>query len=494
MDGSKPYRRLLPAGVLSVAGLAGCVTAPAYRPVIPQAPPPAASASNPAPGSPSAASPVPAAPATPPAAAPPAAPPADSPPRFAMPPAPPQSSADAAPSAGPELNPPSANGADLHLSAPMGVLQTPLPAPPQPITVPGDSSPAQPATQVPAGGNPAGQAAVSVSVDAGETATPDQPKKPPKKKPKPAKPADPPMSPLARLRQRFHMLTHPSEKQAPQKEPETTTHATHLVTGSRVPLPTAGATMTVQAAPLHPLYAADDAQNGPPPAASMQTARIEPTPAPPSSASAAMQPSANSEIEQWSSHRTPAASTTQRTPQTAESPDEFTAISDEEYRATVAKIARSNEPTATTETPAPPAIGPPKSQDQARSTLPATPQSAAPAVGSNVPAVPGQAQTWIVIPQRKIDRSGPPFGPSGGGSNLAASAPATDTVRDLAVGAPSSAAWVPPASPGPTIAPASSTSAGSSPTAPIPTATFTPGWSQPPATLEAPPASSAASP
>jgi len=503
MDCSKPFRRLLALGFVSVAGLTGCATAPAYRPVVTStAPPhPVVTATPAASGAPVAVSPAPGPPISdaPASAAP--APPADSPARVTTPPTPPQSTSDSGTNGAPALDLPSTNGVQPYLNAPMGVLQTPLPTPPAPITVPSETDQPQTAPQVPAVGGAPGQPAVSVNIDAesGRGAPPDgSTQKPADKKRKAAKPVDPPLSPLARLRNRFHSLTHPS-KPAPKKEgPATTTHATHLVTGSRVPLPTADVALKVQTPPIHGLYASDDAENARPGAASVAAVPVQ-SPTQPSGENsqastavvAATQPVTKSGVEEWP-HSAPAA-TPRSSALTTEAADDFTAIPDEEYRATVAKIQSASEPAPKTEWPAQRATtSTPALQDQAQSTPPAPPP-APPAVGSTAPNSPsGEAGAWIVIPQAlpKADRLQPPAESSqSDAASLAASTPAVETLRDLASGSPSTAGWSPAVSQGPVIEPASSPNpVGSNQIDPVGNsgAAFNPGWTLPPAVYEVP--------
>src|SRR5580704_12289497 len=78
MDRSKPFRRLLPVGILSAVGFAGCASTPAYRPLItsqaPSRPPAAAEApanSSSVPVAPSLGAPIAPTPAAPPVDAPP---------------------------------------------------------------------------------------------------------------------------------------------------------------------------------------------------------------------------------------------------------------------------------------------------------------------------------------------------------------------------------------------------------------------------------------
>jgi hypothetical protein len=490
MDRAKPFRRLLPLGLVSVAGLTGCATAPAYRPVVTSQPPTAsvATAGPAASGAPVAASPAPGPPSSDAPASTAPEPPADSPARVITPPAPPQSTSDSGASSGPALDVPSTNGVQPSLNAPMGVLQTPLPTPPAPITVPSETDQPQAAPQAPADGGLPGQASVSVNIDAGRgnAAAPDaSTPKPAEKKRKPAKPVDPPLSPLARLRNRFHSLTHPS-KPAPKKEdPATTTHATHLVTGSRVPLPTADVAIKVQTPPVHGLYASDDAANASPVAGSVATAPAQ-SPTPPSGENS----QASTGIEQWP-HTAPVTTPLPSTA-TADSADDFTAISDEEYRATVAKIQGSSEQTPKAEWPVQPATSSePASQDQAQSTQPAPPP-APPALGSAAPtSPPGEAGAWRVIPQAlpKADRLRPAESSRSDAPTVAASTPAVETLRDLASGAPATAAWSPAVSHELVIEPASGPSPdGSNPIDPRGNsgATFNPGWTLPPAVSQEP--------
>jgi hypothetical protein len=269
------------------------------------------------------------------------------------------------------------------------------------------------------------------------------------------------------------------------------------VTGSRVPLPTADVAIKVQASPIHGLYASDDAENARPVAGSAAAAPVL-SPTQPSGENsqanngtvAATQTATNTGIEQWP--RSAAAATPRPSAASTESAEDFTAIPEEEYRATVAKIQGSSEPTPKAEWPVQRATtSEPASQDQAQSTQPAPPP-APPAVGSTAPnSVPGEAGAWIVIPQAlpKADRLPPAEPNRSEAPSLATNVPAVQTLRDLASGSPSTADWSPPVSPGPVIEPASSPGpAGSNQIEPNTNsgAAFNPGWTLPPAVYEEP--------
>jgi hypothetical protein len=158
----------------------------------------------------------------------------------------------------------------------------------------------------------------------------------------------------------------------------------------------------------------------------------------------------------------------------------------------VAKIQGMSEPTPKAEWPGQPATtSGPASQDQAQSTQP-TPPPAPPAVGSTAPSsVPGEAGAGIVIPHAlpRVDRLRPAEPNRSEAPSLATNGPAVQTLRDLALGSPSTADWSPPVSPGPVIEPASSPGAdGSNPIDPNTNsgAMFNPGWTFPPGVYEEP--------
>ncbi|HET6326450.1 MAG TPA: hypothetical protein VFG04_17375 [Planctomycetaceae bacterium] len=367
MDRSKPFRRLLPVGILSAAGFAGCASAPAYRPVVTaQAPAgPLATAQAPANSSPVPVAPSLGAPIEPA----PAAPPMDPPPRpdlSATPAAPASepsvSSGPGLNAPGPVLNAPGLGGVQPYLSAPMGVLQTPLTPPPAPpATAPENGQPLT-APQLPSDAAVSGpaQSSVSVNIDAEHsngTAATDAAQKPASKKSKPAKPADPPLSPLARLRKRFHSFTHPAPKMAVPEGDSKPVAAAQVtvarpVSGYRTPLPTPEVAVKVATPPVHGLYASDDVDTTRPVVSDVKTARAEPgsqqaQSAPPLSitpSTTATNPVANNEIEQWPFSAPATATTSAPNPQTADSND-FTAISGEDYRASTAQIEHTSGPT-----------------------------------------------------------------------------------------------------------------------------------------------------
>ncbi|HEV8002766.1 MAG TPA: hypothetical protein VGP63_22965, partial [Planctomycetaceae bacterium] len=140
MDRSKPFRRLLPVGILSAAGFAGCASTPAYRPLITSQAPsrPVAAAEAPAnsssvPVAPSLGAPIEPAPAAPPMDPPPRPGTYESPAQSSNEPSqsPPSQSPPSQPT-GPAFEAPGAGSVQPHLSTPMGVLQTPLIPPPAP--------------------------------------------------------------------------------------------------------------------------------------------------------------------------------------------------------------------------------------------------------------------------------------------------------------------------------------------------------------------------
>jgi hypothetical protein len=504
MDRSRPFRRLLPAvGILSAAGFAGCASAPAYRPVVTSQAPsrPVATADSSADSSLAPATPAPGPPSVPPPAAP-AAPLPDAPPLSLMPAPPSQSVSEPGASGGPALAAPAPSGVQPYLSAPMGVLQTPLAAPPAPAATPTDSGPPLPAGQLPADAAPSAPAAPSVSVNidaatgagAAPAAAPQKPQ--PGKKSTSKKPADPPLSPLARLRKRFHSFVHPdpkkdSEQKSALADPQgPATQVARPVSGYRVPLPTAEVAVKVSTPPVHGLYASDDVDNTRPIVSDVNTARVEPTPqqpqeisqAPITSAAAATKPNADSEIEQWP-YSAPATTTAHPNPEAAGSTEDFTAISAEEYRTGVAKIEHANGPTTTELSIQPATASPPPAPQQAQPDDSAPPQasfvvgSAGPAtvapavvvspVAVSPVAAPGPAEgekpTMVVIPQASPrPTADPPAQPaqssSPEGSHESAGAGTGESIRDLSSSAPSFAAlWSPP-SQRPAIEPISSSS------------------------------------
>jgi hypothetical protein len=505
MDRSKPFRRLLPVGVVSVAGLAGCCTAPAYRAVVTSQPPHSVVAAVPAPGTsqpPAEVSPEVVVPApSVPGAALPALPPATS----APPLAPPQSNGNTG-SVAPA--PPSAlvPSSQLYLNAPMGTLQSPLPpAPAPPAASQTEAAQPAPAITAPNLGIPV-QAPATHNGDSGNgTAPGDSAQKPLAKNKKSAKPNDPPPSPLARLRKRFHDFAHPPTKPAPKKDGDQTAStepttvakgATQPVIGYRVPLPTAepGVAVRIQTPLTHPMYAADDVETTHPAATNGQTAAVAATsqlaaplitaqPAAPlvtaqpamplasaASATAATSNKAANEdsLEQWPYRG--GASTMPDQPQTATqtavqaTDDDFTAIPVEEYRATVLKIEPQTNSPAHAETafqppPAPPATsGPTSGSDEQHVQSPETavpvshPVRATPAAGSGSAERP----EMIVIPQA-VHRTDRPeqLGDSSSGeekagedrrigvdqSNEPAVARGHVDLRDLSSGPPAPTTW-----------------------------------------------------
>jgi hypothetical protein len=443
MDRSKPFRRLLPVGVVSVAGLAGCCTAPAYRPVMTSQPPRAAVAAVPAPST----SQPPAevvqevvvpAPNVGPGTAPAASPPATA----VTPPTPPQTIGTTTPAAPPPPSAISVPTSQLYLNAPMGTLQSPLPPPPAPPAA-SQTETAQPAPAIPAPnlGIPV-QAPAAPNGDSGSGNAPgDADKKPLAKNKKSAKPNDPPPSPLARLRKRFHDFAHPPMKPAPKKDGEQTASTepttvakgvTQPVIGYRVPLPTAepGVAVRVQSPPTHPMYAADDVEAHPV-AANGQTAAVAATaqlaaplitaqpaaplvtaqPAAPATAPMPDKSASAENLEQWPYRggAVTAPDQPQKATQTAvqAADDDFTAIPVEEYRATVLKIAPQTKSPTHGETafqppPAPPATPEPMGSSdehhiQASETATPTSHAVQPISGGGSTSRDGAK--LIVIPQ-----------------------------------------------------------------------------------------------
>jgi hypothetical protein len=454
MDGSKPFRHLLPLGIISLSALTGCVTAPAYRPVAtaeaparPMDPFPAAIsgtsgslANGPVPYSPP---PIPPAPPAASLATP-------------MPPAPPVSIAEPAPTTGPALSIPNSEPAASPSNAPMGVPQMPLAPPTAPPAelVPEAAAPPV-APQLPGDAASAGQSSVSmkVDVDAGSKAAVDATTQtpPPAKKPKPPKKPDPPLSPLARLRKRFQSFTHPAPKPTPKKDGEVVTATTPAVTGPRVPLPTADVAIKVQTPPIHGLYAADDPKEDHAVADSAPAPRVEPSmqvageqhssPAGPSSAPTA-KPAEDGNVEQWPGTAPSVAVPRART--SAGLGDDFTAISDDEYRATVAKIEPPYQPAAIVASSKQPTANPTTDEKSARSPE----RDGQPRSTSGIPSAPpvGQQGAWMVIPQAapRVDRLSPPIGPAELDQNRLTSAQSPASIHDLVSGAPAPAM---PASP-----------------------------------------------
>jgi hypothetical protein len=452
MDGSKPFRQLLPLGIISLSALTGCVTAPAYRPVATAEAParpmdPFPSATSGISGSP-ANGPVPySLPPSPPAAS--LATP--------MPPVPPASIAEPAPTTGPALSIPNSEPATAPSNAPMGVPQMPLAPPAAPPSELAPEAAAPPvAPQLPGDAASAGQSSVSVKVDldAGSKAAVDATTQtpPPAKKPKPAKKPDPPLSPLARLRRRFQSLTHPAPKPTPKKDGEQAAATAPAATGPRVPLPTADVAIKVQTPPVHGLYAADDPRDDHALPDSVPAPRVEPSmqvtgeqhssPAAPPSAPTA-KPAEDGQVEQWPGT---ASSVVVRSASTSPgSAGDFTAISDEEYRATVAKIEPPSQPSAIVASSKSLPTNPSPDEKQGQSTG----RDRQTQSSSGVPSAPpvGQQGAWMVIPQAapRVDRLSPPIGPGVLDQNRLTSAQSPGSIQDLVSGAPASA--MPPSPP-----------------------------------------------
>jgi hypothetical protein len=339
------------------------------------------------------------------------------------------------------------------LSAPMGVLQTPLPSPP--IVV----QPSEPARLTAPG--PAESIAPSVPAATDATIAPATKKVA-------TKPADPPLSPLARLRKKFHSLTHPAPKPAKKDtdalaagdQAGTTKAGVSVASGPRVPIPTAsiGVAVRVEKPPLHPLYASDEVESLPPIASSTQTAQVdatvrpgEPLPLVPPAPPAVPASSSSNEIEQWP-HGGDTPPSEQPATVKVEGVEDFTAISPEEYRATVAKInAPDNGPTVIDMSKAPADV-PPAAQQQVQRTQPQTHEP---------PAVPAAAQSssretspaMIVIPQAAHQMTIPtdpvePTSPATPSESLAARN--VDSPTDPA-STPTSAVWSTATGPGQTI-------------------------------------------
>jgi len=463
MDRSKPLRRLLPVGVLSAAGLAGCASSPAYRPVTTSPTPP-----NPVVVSPSAAAPGPVGPAP---TAPPSGPVNSSPAPNAEPivtppalPAPPQAAdaplvppppptgmpappvSETAPPSSPAGTGPGAAVTEPLLSAPMGVLQTPLPSPPVVV------QPSEPARLT----APGPTESIAPSVPAATDATPA-----PATKKAAAKPADPPLSPLARLRKKFHSLTHPAKptkKDADALAAGDAKAGVTVASGPRVPIPTAsvGVAARVERPPLHPLYASDEGESLPPIASSTQTAQVDATvrpiepPVPPAQLAVPASSSSN-KIEQWPNGGDAPPSEQPATVK-VEGVEDFTAISPEEYRATVAKINAPDSGPTIIDMSKTPAEVPPAAQQQVQTAQPKTPEP---------PAVPAAAQSstresppMVVIPQA-AHRVTIPTDPVESSSPATPSASLVarnvESPTDPSAAPPTSAAWSAPSVPGQTI-------------------------------------------
>jgi hypothetical protein len=468
MDRSKPLRRLLPVGVLSAAGLAGCASTPAYRPVMTSPTPP-----NPVVVSPSVTAPGPvgaapiaplsapvspgAAPNAEPIVAPPALPappqavdaPLVPPPPPTVMPAPPVS--ETAPPSSPAGAAPGAAVTEPLLSAPMGVLQTPLPSPPVVV------QPSEPARLT----APGPAESIAPSVPAATDATPA-----PATKKAATKPADPPLSPLARLRKKFHSLTHPAPK--PTKKDTDALAAgdakagVTVASGPRVPIPTAsvGVAVRVEKPPFHPLYASDEVESLPPIASSTQTAQvdatvqpIQPLPLVPPAPPAVPASSSSDEIEQWP-HGGDAPPSDQPATVKVEGVEDFTAISPEEYRATVAKINAPDSGPTIIDMSKTPVDVPAATQQQVQTTqpktheppaVPAAAQSSSRDTNSPMIVIP-QAAHQVTIPTDPVRPTGPATPP---GESLAARN--DDSPTDATATPPTAAAWSTATVPGQTI-------------------------------------------
>jgi hypothetical protein len=343
------------------------------------------------------------------------------------------------------------------------------------------------------------QPSVSVKIEGGDSTDPAASAQKPRaaKKPKPAKPGDQSLSPLARLRARFQLLTHPS-KPAPKKEaPGTTSHSTHLVTGARVPLPAADVAAQAPAPSVHGLYASDEGGTSSPDSTTVQTAPSLPATQAGAATSqvsvdpgAATMPGGSNEVEKWP-HNQSTGTAIRSSAATTDSADDFTAIPDDEYRATVAKIAPADAPKTTAQwsTESTSTNAPPAQQSQAQSTESAPPP-APPALGSTRPnPIPGEAGAWMAIPKTSPKDSLRPAAEQAGsvGRNLSARTSAADAVRDHVVGAPSTVGWSPSAAQDAAIEPAASPNSGGStqiePNSSAETS-INPGWSLPPAIYE----------
>jgi hypothetical protein len=555
MDRSKPFRRLLPVGILSAAGFAGCASAPAYRPVVTSQAPvrPLAAADASANSSSVPATQPPSPPVAPPAAVP-VTPPVDGSGVTLMPAPPSQSVSEPAAPGGPApaLSAPGPNDVQPYLSSPMGVLQTPLTPPSAPPAAPSEGGQPLLAPQLPADTSLSAPAPPSVAVkvdaavgtDGGAAGAAEKPL--PGKKPKPTKPAEPPLSPLARLRKRFHSITHPPKKDPDQKsvlaDPHgTATEVAHSVSGYRVPLPNGEIAVKVATPPIHGLYASDDVDNPRPIASDVKTARVEPSapqsveiaPAPVTSAAAATKPVADTEIEQWP-YSAPTTTTARPNPAPGDSTEDFTAISADDYQAGVTKIEHANaapiiEPLSR------PTPTPPPAPQQAQSDDSAPPEASflpgpaapppAPAVAAPAPvaamsapvaaapvSVESQKPVLVVIPQA-VPSTPPPVAipqtvpaattdrvaepaqsNSAEGSHQSAGAGEAKSLRDLTSSAPvSAAAWSPTQGQGQAIEPTSASNPGSVSNLGEPNpidlntnsgGTFNPGWTLPQSTLE----------
>ncbi len=331
----------------------------------------------------------------------------------------------------------------------MGVLQTPLPSPPVVV------QPSEPARLT----APGPAESIAPSVPAGTEVTPT----PPAKKAA-AKPADPPLSPLARLRKKFHSLTHPAKptkKDADALAAGDAKAGVTVASGPRVAIPTAsvGVAVRVEKPPLHPLYASDEVESLPPIASSTQTAQVDPTvrpseplplvqPAPPAVPASA----SSNEIEQWPSGGDPPPSEQPATVK-VEGVEDFTAISPEEYRATVAKINAPDSGPTIIDMSKTPAEVPPAAQQQVQTAQPKTPEP---------PAVPAAAQSstretsppMVVIPQaahRVTIPTDPVESSSPATPSASLAARNVESPTDPSAAPPTSAAWSAPSVPGQTI-------------------------------------------
>ncbi len=368
----------------------------------------------------------------------------------------------------------------------MGVLQTPLPSPPVVV------QPSEPARLT----APGPAESIAPSVPAATDATPA-----PATKKAATKPADPPLSPLARLRKKFRSLTHsakPTKKDTDALAAGDAKAGVTVASGPRVPIPTAsvGVAVRVERPPLHPLYASDEAESLPPIASSTQTAQvdatvrpIEPLPLVPP-APLAVPASSSSEIEQWPNGGDAPPSEQPATVK-VEGVEDFTAISPEEYRATVAKINAPDSGPTIIDMSKTPADVPPAAQQQVQTTQPKTPEPA---------AIPAAAQSssretsspMIVIPQAAHRVTTPtdavePIRPASPSESVVARN--VEAPTDPSAAPPTSAAWSAPSVPGQTIQTISSrnpnepTQVGANPNAGF---AYQPGWTPVPAPVELP--------
>ncbi len=329
----------------------------------------------------------------------------------------------------------------------MGVLQTPLPSPPVVV------QPSEPARLT----APGPTESIAPSVPAATDATPA-----PATKNAAAKPADPPLSPLARLRKKFHSLTHPAKptkKDADALAAGDAKAGVTVASGPRVPIPTAsvGVAARVERPPLHPLYASDEGESLPPIATSTQTAQVEATARPieplvPPAQLAVPASSSSNKIEQWPNGGDAPPSEQPATVK-VEGVEDFTAISPEEYRATVAKINAPDSGPTIIDMSKTPADVPPAAQQQVQTTQPRTPAP---------PTIPAAAQSssretsspMIVIPQaahRVTTPADPVESSSPATPSESLAARNVESPTDPSVAPPTSAAWSAPSVPGQTI-------------------------------------------